>query len=344
MIRLIIFLIMCQIAAAVTCNDVNGDGTLIIPTSVTSIKAGTNGFRNCGQLTNVVIPTSVHSIGTTAFYNTGLTSVDIPNSVQTMGDYVFSECPDMQQATIDTPIADYMFYNNKKLSSVTIGNGVTSIGKFAFYNTGLTSVVIPKNVQTVKEYAFVGCISLTKVYVNTSATSIKDGAFDNTVTIHPLPIYGCTDSSAPNHNPAANTDDGSCEECTSDDHCGIDEYCIISTKECSTVSGSGDEPECTSDDHCGIDEYCIISTKECSTVSGSGDEPKDPAEDPAEDTLVPVVTIIIVSSGSVVVIAVSLIIYFYGCKKDDENFYKENFNLKTNYKKMGSSLNSKLRF
>ena len=64
---------------------------LIIPNSVTSI--GYAAFRECSGLTSVTIPNSVTSIGGGAFYGcSGLTSVTIPNSVTSIGNYAFTLC------------------------------------------------------------------------------------------------------------------------------------------------------------------------------------------------------------------------------------------------------------
>ena len=64
---------------------------LIIPNSVTSI--GSSAFYGCSGLTFVTIPNSVTNIGNDAFsYCTGLTSVTIPNSVTSIGDGAFYYC------------------------------------------------------------------------------------------------------------------------------------------------------------------------------------------------------------------------------------------------------------
>ena len=69
-------------------------------------------------------------------YCTSLTSVTIPNSVESIGGSVFSNCT--------------------SLTSVTIGNSVTSIGEGAFYGcSGLTSVTFSgKNKATVKDIEY----------------------------------------------------------------------------------------------------------------------------------------------------------------------------------------------
>jgi hypothetical protein len=63
------------------------------------------------------------------------------------------------------------------LTSVTIPNSVTSIGDFAFENSGLTSVTIPNSVTNIGSGAFSSCSGLTSVTIPNSVTSIGDGAF-----------------------------------------------------------------------------------------------------------------------------------------------------------------------
>lgn len=72
---------------------------LVIPNSVTSI--GSYAFYGCSSLTSVTIPNSVTSIGIGAFYNcSSLTSVTIPNSVTSIGDSAFSDCYGLTSVTI----------------------------------------------------------------------------------------------------------------------------------------------------------------------------------------------------------------------------------------------------
>ena len=131
---------------------------LIIPNSVTSI--GNWAFEGCSGLTSVTIPNSVTSIGERAFDGcSGLASVTIPNSVTSIGGHAFSSC--------------------SKLTSVTIPNSVTSIGDFAFgWCTGLTSVTIPNSVTSIGNNAFYSCYGLTSVTIPNSVTSIGSSAFD----------------------------------------------------------------------------------------------------------------------------------------------------------------------
>ena len=70
------------------------------------------------------------------------------------------------------------FFNCKGLTSVTIGNSVTRIGREAFYCcSGLTSVTIPNSVTSIGGYAFGNCTGLTSITIPNSVTSIEYGTF-----------------------------------------------------------------------------------------------------------------------------------------------------------------------
>ena len=140
---------------------------LVIPNSVTSI--GNSAFWGCRGLTSVTIPNSVTSIGNAAYWGCrGLTSVTIPNSVTSIGGSAFQSCSGLTSVTIPnsvTSIGDDAFQYCSGLTSVTIPNSVTSIGCQAFSScSGLTSVTIPNSVTSIDEYAFSGCTGLTDVY------------------------------------------------------------------------------------------------------------------------------------------------------------------------------------
>jgi len=79
-----------------------------------------------------------------------------------------------------TEIPNRAFRDCKTLAGITIPNGVTKIGDYAFSGTGLTSITIPNSVTYIHDYTFSGCTNLTSVTIPDSITSIDDGAFRNT--------------------------------------------------------------------------------------------------------------------------------------------------------------------
>jgi hypothetical protein len=99
---------------------------VLIPDGVTSI--GDYAFYYCTRLTGVTIPNSVTNIGESAFYGcSGLTSLAMPGGLTAIGGSAFSGCT--------------------YLNGITIPDGVTTIGGGAFYYcTHLGSITIPNNV------------------------------------------------------------------------------------------------------------------------------------------------------------------------------------------------------
>ncbi|MBO7168436.1 MAG: leucine-rich repeat domain-containing protein, partial [Bacteroidaceae bacterium] len=136
------------------------------------------------EITNLIIPNSVKSIGYAAFDGCkGLTSVNIPNSVTSIGGFAFSGCSGLTSVTIPnsvTSIGSCAFDGCSGLTSVNIPNSVTSIGSYAFsYCSGLTSVTIPNSVKSIGVGAFDTCFGLTSVTIPNSVTGISDRVFED---------------------------------------------------------------------------------------------------------------------------------------------------------------------
>ncbi len=159
-----------------------GITSVIIPNSVITI--GSYAFFDCDDLVTVTIPNSVTKIGEKAFYDCrSLTSVTIGNSRKSIsiGYEAFAHCFKLTSVTIGnsvTSIPERCFENCCGLTSVTIPNSVTEIGRDAFAGcTALTSITIPNSVTKIGIYAFFDCAGLTSVTIPESVTLIGDEAF-----------------------------------------------------------------------------------------------------------------------------------------------------------------------
>ncbi len=114
-----------------------------------------------------IIPNSVTSIGSSAFYGcSSLTIIEIPNSVTSIGNAAFSECSSLIIVTFGensqlTSIGSSTFLECSSLTSIEIPDLVTSIGDYAFEDcSSLKSIEIPDLVTSIGDRAFYGCSSL----------------------------------------------------------------------------------------------------------------------------------------------------------------------------------------
>lgn len=132
--------------------------SVIIPNSVTTI--GESVFSSCSALEKITIPSSVTSIGNFAFSSTNLKSVVIPDSV--------------------TVIANSLFVGSN-LVTVTLGDSVTSIEVNAFRNcSSLTAITIPDSVTSIGASAFRDCSSLSRINcLATTPPTMGNGAFSS---------------------------------------------------------------------------------------------------------------------------------------------------------------------
>lgn len=146
---------------------------------------GDYAFYNCSSLVSVQIQYGLQSIGYRAFHScSSLTgNVKIPGTVTSLSADIFHSCTSLQSAQIYAACAipNYAFKGCTSLSSVTIGNTVTGIGEYAFYeDKSLTKINIPGSVSYIKYSAFRNCSALASVTFASGLASIGDYGFYST--------------------------------------------------------------------------------------------------------------------------------------------------------------------
>ena len=170
------------------CNNLT---SIVLPSSLRNI--GTGAFSRCTNLSSITLPKNLTSIGANAFdFCTNLTSVifegytgscsiAIPESVNSIQNYAFFECPLSSVVIYSNDVAsmqytkDYnlgsIFSNNVK--NIIFGDNITAIGDYACYNDyGLESVIIPNSVTSIGENAFYSCSNLTSVDLPNNITQM----------------------------------------------------------------------------------------------------------------------------------------------------------------------------
>ncbi|MBE5796385.1 MAG: leucine-rich repeat domain-containing protein [Clostridiales bacterium] len=99
-----------------------------------------NAFANKSDLTHVVLPEGVTSIGTRAFEGCTNQCINIPSTVQTIGAYAFTECDCLTNIAFPagiTIIPEGVCAGCDELTTVTMSEDVTNIGKKAFYRCNI---------------------------------------------------------------------------------------------------------------------------------------------------------------------------------------------------------------
>ena len=150
---------------------------------VTCIEEST--FYGCIGLTGMTIPNSVTNIKAYAFYNcSGLKSIVFPDGVMNIDDSAFFGCTGITGIYINNltswcnisfgnkeanPLyyAHNLYLNNEIIADLVIPSKVESIGDYAFYGcSSLTGVTIPDSVTNIGNSAFYGCSELTSVAIS----------------------------------------------------------------------------------------------------------------------------------------------------------------------------------
>ena len=96
------------------------------------------------QLTEIILPASVKTIGENAFYScSGISNVEFPEGLELINEKAFYYCTSLQNITIPNKvqiIGKNAFYGCSKVTSITIGKSVEIINDYAFSSTNPTQI------------------------------------------------------------------------------------------------------------------------------------------------------------------------------------------------------------
>lgn len=163
-------------------------------------------FRDRWAIDKVLLPPTLKKIGPYAFQRAALTSVNIPDNVETidrtafggakymqevhlpdsltsLGEGAFEYCKSLHSVKIPAKIKEipgYALRYCNSLQSVELHDSITSIGYEAFGNSDLREITLPKSTTRVGDYAFKENTNLSKVTLNEGLINIGDCAFQNT--------------------------------------------------------------------------------------------------------------------------------------------------------------------
>lgn len=180
-----------------------------------TIKDGTvsisdHAFSDCKKIDTVHFPASLRFIDQSAFYMSGIRTIEIPDTVSSIEQYTFAACENLTEVTIPesvTQIKFSAFASSGSLTDIFVPDSVTDIGDEAFQNcTKLSNVRLPdtlthigKNILSETAYAenpansAGGVLYYGRYVLGTNTETVSGTCFikDGTVGVADCAFYGC---------------------------------------------------------------------------------------------------------------------------------------------------------
>ena len=150
-------------------------------------------FQNNKTLTSVTFPNTIETIGTYLFSGcTALTEVQLNEGLTAIGEYTFQNCTSLTAfafpESVET-IGEYLFAGCTALADVQLKEGLTAISQYAFRNcSALTEITLPEGVKTIGANAFENCAALAEVDLPESLVTIGNYAFKGCTSLETVTL------------------------------------------------------------------------------------------------------------------------------------------------------------
>lgn len=173
----------CTNIESVRYTDYTGNAGVALPKSVTTI--GVHAFSDTGVTGTLKLPDDLIAIGSHAFYHCGKLNgeLKLPDTVKEIGGFAFNSCGFTGKLELPASlenIGNDAFESCSGLTGkLTFPSKMNEIKSSIFHETGITEVVIPSSIKTVRDFAFNSCMNLKKVYLPTEIPKIYNRAFMN---------------------------------------------------------------------------------------------------------------------------------------------------------------------
>ncbi len=139
-------------------------------------------FEGCSTLTDINLPDGLTGIGTSAFANCrSLTQATIPDTVKDIKSFAFFTCESLEYVELPRrlkTIGEKAFKNCTAMTEIEL-QGITTLGKAAFFNSGLEEVYVPGSVGKVDDYCFQKCANLYAVELGEGITETGASVWAN---------------------------------------------------------------------------------------------------------------------------------------------------------------------
>ena len=193
-------------------------------------KIGGSSFDRCEKLSDIKIPSTVETIGIEAFSSTAIESIELPKNLKDLGYAVFSECSNLKEISIAEGNTNYIcedgviynkdkteliyylpaktntsftmpntvkkilgeaFRDTKNLKNITLSSNLERIEDWAFRDTGITKIELPKSLSSMAPYVFSGATNLKELVIRGSIEGIPYGMCEGCTSLNKVTFEDC---------------------------------------------------------------------------------------------------------------------------------------------------------
>ncbi len=159
---------------------------VILPNNIVDIPS--QFCNNCTSLENITFPDSVKTVGSMAFRNTGITSLDL-NKIESIGTQSFHVCSNLKKVDFGdclTIIGQRAFGSSPLEGHIILPETVTGIGSQAFEYSEITKVTIGTKITELPSTCFRYCEVLEEVTLEGNLTSIGASCFEECTSLNSI--------------------------------------------------------------------------------------------------------------------------------------------------------------
>lgn len=150
-------------------------------------------FEGCSALSDVTFEAGTTQIPDYLFFETGLQSITIPDTVTSIGGGAFENCDKLAEINFPDSLTaiegEYAFARCKALTEIVLPKNLETIGLRVFYEcVNLQKVVLPEGLKAIKDFAFGYCTSLLDVTLPSSLVELDACAFGGCTSLEKINI------------------------------------------------------------------------------------------------------------------------------------------------------------
>ena len=169
-------------------NSVTDITKIVLPSTLKTI--GDYAFAST-NIDSIVLPEGFTTLGSSAFRWSLLKSIEIPSSVKSIGAEAFRSCESMTTAVVNcSQLGEYMFQGCYALADIALNGQPRELSKGCFASTAIQNINVPSSVLSVGDSAFVGCKQLQNITFaeDSKLVLIEESAFSGCKALESIHI------------------------------------------------------------------------------------------------------------------------------------------------------------